>query len=238
MKKIIAILLSLCSIVAFASCGKNQEDDGKALETAETYVEITGNAGSLSLDENVARALLEVYGEHLGLSEDFDEYKLKLSATRFMDDDACLVEAFLENAETPEGTFVILGQKCYVYSQKHKAYMLLTADGVQPTEKSSATTSAEEVSSTEKHFKYDEENNKKLHERFDSYSKEQLGLKKEISEYILVVNGATAIAEDGEKVFVIRLYNEKGEAANETVSFNGTGNYMFDYEINKYKKLA
>ena len=43
MKKIIAILLILSCIAVFAACGKNEEDDGKTLETAETYVEITGN---------------------------------------------------------------------------------------------------------------------------------------------------------------------------------------------------
>ena len=101
MKKIIAILLILSCIAVFAACGKNQEDDGKALETAETYVEITGNAGSLSMDENVARTLLEVYDkELLGLSKDIYEYELKLSATRFMEKDACLVEAYLEEVDS------------------------------------------------------------------------------------------------------------------------------------------
>ena len=169
MKKIIAILLILSCIAVFAACGKNEEDDGKALETAETYVEITGNAGSLTLDENVARTLLEVYDkELLGLSKDIYEYELKLSATRFMEKDACLVEAFLEGAEKPEGTFVILGQQCYVYNSKKQKYLLLTVDGQVVESSSPDTTQSSEPSSTEKAFEYDEEKNKKLHEPFES----------------------------------------------------------------------
>ncbi len=240
MKKIIAILLVLCCVIAFASCGKNQEDDGKVLETAETYVEITGNAGALSIDENVARTLLEVYDKDiLGLSKDIYEYDLKLSATRFMEKDACLVEAFLEDAEKPEGTFVILGQQCYLYDSKQQKYLLLTADGVQVIESTSPeTTQAQQSASTEKNFVYDESNNEKLHKRFDSYTKEQLGLEKEISEYILVVPGTTTTAEDGKTVFVVRLYEKNGNVINHTVSFNDDGNYMFDYDANRYKKLS
>ena len=75
MKKIIALLLIISCISIFASCGKNEYiDDGKALETAETVIEITGNAGSIDLDENAARTLLEVYDiESLGLSKDIYE---------------------------------------------------------------------------------------------------------------------------------------------------------------------
>ncbi len=240
MKKIIAILLILSCIAVFAACGKNQEDDGKALETAETYVEITGGSGSLTLDENVARSLLEVYDkEVLGLSKDIYEYNLKLSATRFMETDACLVEAFLEGAQKPEGTFVISGQHCYLYDSKKQKYLLLTTDGVEVVEDSSVdSTKVQESDSTEKAFEYDKNNNKKLHERFDSYSKEQLGLEKEISGYILVVPGTTTTAEDGKTVFVVRLYEKDGKAINHTVSFNDDGNYMFDYEANRYKKIS
>ncbi len=239
MKKIIAILLIMSCVAVLASCGKNQEDDGKALETAETYIEITGSAGSLSLDENVARSLLEVYDkDFLGLSEDIYEYELKLSATRFMENDACLVEAFLDGAEKPEGTFIILGQKCYVYNSKQQKYMLLTTEGVQLVEDvTSDTAESGETSTTEKAFDYDESNNDKLHSRFDSYTKEQLGLEKEISEYVLVVPGTTTTAADDEMVFVIRLYEKNGAVINNTVAFNENGVYMFDYEVNKYVKL-
>ncbi len=238
MKKIIAILLILSCISIFASCGKNKEqvDDGKALETAETVVEITGSAGSIDLDENVARTLLEVYDkESLGLSKDIYEYELKLSPTRFMEKDACLVEAFIDGAEKPEGTFIILGQQCFVYNQKRKEYLLLTVDG--PVKPVSTTENSEQPSTTEPAFKYDEENNRKLQEKFSSYSKSKLGIEKDISEYILVVTGTTTTAENGETVYIIRLYEKTGEITNQPLAFNEDGNYVFDFETNQYVKL-
>lgn len=239
MKKLIAILLVLTCISIFASCGKEQEEDGKALETAETYVEITGGAGSLSLDENVARTLLEVYDkEILGLSKDIYEYELRLSATRFMEKDACLVEAFSEGAEKPEGTFVILGQQCFVYMHETQKYMLLTVSGVTEYETASKESVQDESTTTEPSFIYDENNNRKLQEKFSSYSKKTLGLKKELSEYVLVVTGTTTTAENGETVYVIRVYDKTGKATNKTLAFNENGNYVFDYEINRYTKLS
>ena len=44
-------------------------------------------------------------------------------------------------------------------------------------------------------------------------------------------------AENGETVYVIRLYEKDGKATNQTLAFNGNGNYVFDYEINRYVKL-
>ncbi len=239
MKKLIAFLLILCCLTVFVSCGKNQEeDDGKALETAETYVEITGNAGSISLDESGARALLEVYDkESLGLSRDIYDYELKLSPTRFLDNDACLVEAFLEGTETAEGTFIILGQQCFVYNKKTQKYMLLTVGGAVEFETTEVSTGEEEESTTQPAFSYDENNNQKLQEKFSSYNKKKLGLDKAVSEYVLVAAGTTTTAENGEMVYVIRLYEKTGEATNYTLAFNQNGNYVFDYEINKYVKL-
>ncbi len=238
MKKIVAIFLVLSCFVIFASCGREPVDDGKALETAETYIEITGDVGSLSLDENVARTLLEVYSQDsLGLSKELYDYELKLSATRFLDNDACLVEAFLEDAETPEGTFIILGQQCFVYNNKTQEYLLLTADGTVKFNSSEFSETKEQSSTTEPAFKYDEDNNKKLQGKFSAYSNKELGLDKEVSEYILVVPGTTTTAENGETVFVIRLYEKNGDVTNNTLAFNENGNYFFDYETNKYVKL-
>ncbi len=240
MKKIISLLLIFIFLIVFSACGKNGALDDNALETAETYVQITGNAGSLSINENVARTLLEVYPkESLGLTKEIYDYDLKLSATRFLENDACLVEAFLGKADKPEGVFVILGQQCFVYDSKQNKYFLLTMEGAQEINvgKDSATTTAI-VTEVPYEEAVEEKNNKKLHELFDGYSKEKLGLDKEISEYFLVATGTTTTAEDGNMVFVIRLKEQNGEFINHTVAFNDDGNYMFDYEINKYKKLS
>lgn len=238
MKKIIAIILILSCIVVFAACDKNEEDDGKALETAETYIEVSGNSGSMSLDENIARSMLEIFPrENLGLSKDVSEYELKLSVTRFMDNDACLVEAFYEKEESPEGTFVIAGQDCFVYNPKTQKYMLLTADGVVEVKPVVSDEAGENQSTTEQAFDYDEENNKKLQERFSSYDKEALGIKKELSEYVLVVPGTTTTAKNGEMVYVVRLYDKNGEVTNYTLAFNENNNFVFDYNENGYVEL-
>lgn len=235
MKKIIAILLILSCISVFAACNKEPVDDGNSLETAESRVEITGNAGSINLDENSARTLLEVYDkESLGLSEDIYDYELRLSNTRFSNSDACLVEAFLEKEEKPEGTFIILGQQCFVYNEKRKEYLLLTVDG--PVEYND-NKNDEQESTTAPSFVYDVENNKRLQEMFSSYSNKELGINKELSEYVLIVTGTTTTAENGETVYVVRLYKNDGETTNYTLAFNDNGCYKFDTEISNYVKL-
>ena len=236
MKKIMGIVLLLSCIAIFAACGKGDVDDGKALETAESYVQVTGNVGTISVNETVARTLLEVFPkESLGLKEELYEYDLKLSATRFSDSDACLVEAFAKDGDTAEGTFIILGQQCFVHDNDTQKYLLLTVDGAVEYEPSTAD--SDTVSTTSPGFVFDEANNKKLQEKFSSYSKNKLGLEKEASEYILVTTGTTTTAENGETVYIIRLYEKDGTATNQTLAFNGNGNYIFDYEINKYVKL-
>lgn len=237
MKKLIAILLVLSCVLTFGACVKKEPvDDGKVLETAETYVEITGNAGSISLDENVARTLLEIYDkESLGLSKDIYDYELRLSATRFSDSDACLVEAFFEDEEKPEGTFIIWGQQCFVYNKKSQEYLLLTLDG--PVKYTPSTNNQEQGSTTAPAFYYDIDNNQKLQERFSSYSKKTLGVDKELSEYVMVITGTTTTAENGEIVYIIRLYEKSGESTNSTLAFNENGNFKFDFGINKYVKI-
>ena len=233
MKKLIAFLLILCCVATFAACGKNEEDDGKALETAETFVQITGDAGSLSLNKSSVISLLEIYDKKsLGLSKDIYEYDLKLSATRFMEKDACLVEAFSEGAEKAEGTFIIADRQCFVYDAESAEYLLLTVGGavIYTGDLSSAT--------TEKVFEYNEKNNKGLHDRFSKYTKKQLGLEKELSEYVLIAAGTTTTAENGETVYVIRLYEKDGTPTNVTIALNENGDYAFSTEVNKFVKIS
>ncbi len=236
MKKFILLLLVFSCVFAFASCGKN--DDGKALLTAESFVEVTGNAGSISLNEDVARTLLEVYPKKsLGLSKDIYEYTLKLSATKFLETDACLVEAFLGEAEEPESTFIILGQQCFVYNAKKDRYLLLTLDGAKEIATQVETTSATEEDTIPTVDEIEKQNNDNLQKLFKDYTKEELGLEKELSEYFLVATGTMLTAEDGETVFVVRLKDAEGKTTDKTLAINDNGNYMFDSEINKYKKL-
>ncbi len=240
MKKILLCVLLLVCIIFMASCKDNvqKEDDGKALETANTVFDVTGDAGSISIDENVARTLLGVFSKDaMGLVNTLDEYELELSATRIFNQDACMVEAFSEGSEVAEGTFVILGSECFVYDSKLQKYLLLTAKGaVEVSEEYVTQTQGADESSTQG-FVYNEDNNRKLQERFEDYNIDELGIEKEISEYVLVVAGTTTTAADGEKVYVVRLYEKTGTATNLTLAFNESGSYFFDTEIGKYKKL-
>lgn len=128
MKKFISLCLVSIILIAFCSCGRGEEDDGKALLTADSTINVTSNAGVISLNEDVAAMMLGIFSpEHLGLSDVIESYNLKLGATKVFGMDACLVEAYAEGSDSPEGIFAILGQNCYVF--KNNKYMLLTVDG-------------------------------------------------------------------------------------------------------------
>lgn len=239
MKKTISILmavLALVSVFSLAAC-KGDEDDGKALETANTVFELSGAAGGVTIDESVARTLLGAYPQDvLGLKKSLPDYDLRLSATRVFNQDACMVEALAEGGETAEKTFAIIGFKCYVYDAKLKEYLLLTMDGAVKVNEDEISSETQD-SSTTAGFVYDENNNSKLQKRFAGFSKEKLGIDKEISEYVLVTAGTTTTASDGELVFVIRLYEKTGTATNFTLAFNEGRSYAFNAETGSYEKL-
>ena len=236
MKKTISIILAMFMLVALSSC-KGNEDYGKALETANTVFNVSGGAGSITIDENVARTLLGAYPQKVtGLKEAFDSYEFRLSATRIFNQDACMVEVFSAGQEVSEKTFAILGIKCYVYDSGLKKYLLMTSTGVVEVEEAESQAGASGESTTQG-FVYNEDNNDKLQKRFSAYSEKSLGLEKSVEEYILVATGTTTTASDGSLVFVIRLYEKTGTATNVTLAFNESNNYRFDVEEGKYVKL-
>ncbi len=239
MKKVFLCVLLLMCIALMASCKDNvQEDDGKALETANTVFNMSDDTGAISIDETVAKTLLSAYPkEALGLVNSIGEYNLKLSATRIFNQDACMVEAFNDGSEAAEGTFAILGSNCFVYNAKLQKYLLLTAKGAVEVNENEFNQAPASEESTTQGFVYNEKNNRNLQNRFKGYSKEELAIEKEISEYVLVVAGTTTTAADGEKVYVIRLYEKTGTTTNSTIAFNDEGNYYFNTEAGKYEKL-
>ncbi|MGN0526069.1 MAG: hypothetical protein ACI4IF_01410 [Acutalibacteraceae bacterium] len=229
MRKFICIILAVCVLFLLCACGK--EDNKNVPE--ETYPEYSDENGSLTVNETVARTLLEAYpSSALGLVNSLDEYDLKLSATRFYESDACLVEAYSEGAKSPEGTFVILNEDCYVFDTKSNSYLHLTLKGTETTSEP-----AQNTDETTANMWYDEGNSNKIKEKFDGFTKEQLGIKKELSEYVLIPLGTTTTASDGETVYVVRLYEKNGEATNQTVAFSKNGSYAFDKKANTYKRL-
>lgn len=261
MKKFISLCLVSIVLIAFCSCGRGEEDDGKALLTADSTINVTSNAGVITLNEDVVAIMLGVFSpEHLGLSDVIESYTLKLGATKVFGNDACLVEAYAEGSDSPEGIFAILGQDCYVF--KNNQYMLLTADGpVEVTTSPVVTNSTDEsagdetggIESTEaiaqstpqpqtnpqlpSGMQYNEENDKKLKATFSSYSKETLGIEKELDEYVLVSVGGTATAIDGEKVYTVQIYEKDGTKTAYKLAISDKGPYKYNTETQKFEKL-
>ncbi len=263
MKKFISLCLVSIILVAFCSCGRGEEDDGKALLTADSTINVTSNAGVITLNEDVAAIMLGVFSpEHLGLSDVIESYTLKLGATKVFGKDACLVEAYAEDSDSPEGIFAILGQDCYVF--KNNQYMLLTADGpVEVTTNPLVTNSVDESAGDEtgasesneateiaqsttqpqtnpqlpSGMQYNEANDKKLKATFSSYSKETLGIEKELDEYVLVAVGGTATAIDGEKVYTVQIYEKDGTKTAYKLAISDKGPYKYNTETQKFEKL-
>lgn len=245
MKKYISLLLSLIFVLSLGACnGSGQEDDGKALETADSYIDMQNNSGSINLTEDVAKTLLGVYGsEKLGLQKDISEYTLKLSAAKYNDADGCKVEAFLEKSETPEGTFMIVGSTCYVYDKTQMKYIPLSNT---PSKDSTSTTAPAETSGTtalnipddpEITFQYHKENNYLMRQRFAKYDVAKLGLSKPVNEYVFIVNGNSGYALDGVKVYYVDVYEKNGESVGVRLGFSEDAEYTHDSELSIFKKI-
>ena len=271
MNKKIGLWLIAIVLVTFCSCGRGEEDDGKALLTADTTINVTSNAGVITLNEDVAVIMLGVFSpEHLGLSDSIETYDIEIGATKVFGNDACLVEAYADGSDTPEGVFAILGQECYVY--KNNKYMLLTVDGpIEVVTNAEATfspdeTAGDEVSDsdiqadesatiegsqgvttpvtaviqtpqTSTGFKYNVENDKNLKQKFSSYSKETLGIEKDLNEYVLIASGSSTTALDGETVFIVHIYEQDGTKTSYKLGITDTGAYKFSDTVNKFDKL-
>ncbi len=240
MKRIISLLLAFVCIFTFAACGGNEEDDGKALETADTVYNVEGNAGTVTLDEETAKALLGAFTpEILGLEQEIEFYDVKLSATRIFNSDACMVEVLEEGTDTVVGTYAIMGEQCFVYDSAKKEYLKLTVNGAVSVTQSgdeSATGEGEDVTLSQI-SNPKEENNSRLHEIFSEYTKEQLHIEKELSEYDLVANGATSADDDGNTVYVVIVSEKDGTKSGYTLGFNSDSRYYYDIETGKYVKL-
>lgn len=270
MNKIIGLCLVVMLLVAFCSCGRGEEDDGKALLTADSTINVTSNAGVITLNEDVVAIMLGVFSpEHLGLSDTIDNYDIKIGATKVFGNDACLVEAYTEGSDTPEGIFAILGKECYVY--KDNQYMLLTVNGpievtnvptvtVSPNESAGdetgtnntdsqteitdesqlVTTEPQTYAQLSSGMQYNAENDKKLKEKFSSYSKETLGIEKELSEYILVATGNSTTVLEGEtfyKVYIVYLYEQDGTKTNFKLAITDDSAYKFNEANSQFEKL-
>ncbi len=242
MKKVLLSTLILALVIAAAGCGRGGDN---ALATADTKIDITGDNGSVSLDENVVRLILSEFpAEALGLEKDISDYTLKLSNTIVNGADGCLVEAFDGEAEgSAAGTFAIVGMTVYIHDAATGEFVPLnagiavpttqSADGTEPAE---STTAAEKPATTEKPFD-EEENNNKIRARFEKYAPSQLGLEKEITEYTFTPVAAYTEAADGATVYVVKIFEKDGTNTGIVAAFNEDYEYRFNTELSVYERL-
>ena len=234
MKKTITVIsLLLVSAVIFCSCNKQKasaEPDEKVLETAEQTVNVSSQSGTVTLTEDSAKALLGCFDkETLMLSDDLSEYKLNLTGEKIMNQEGCKAEAVKEGSDTPERTFAIIGSDCYVYNDSTGKYFLLTTAGA-----------VEVVSKTanENGFTYDKENSDAISELFKPFTKEQLGLEKELSEYVFITVAEVTKDSDGKEIYIIEVYENDGRKTDVRLGFNETAEYVLNPLTNEYDKLS
>lgn len=243
MKKYIFLILSLVLVLSLGACkGTGEEDESQIMETANTYIDFQNDNVSIALTEDTAKTLLGVFTpEQLHLKKSIDEYELKLSKAKYNGEDGCKVEAFADG-ELPEGTFMIVGKDAYVYNQKKKKYVLLSADNSKTstkttTEKTDDTTKEEIPDDPEITFQYHKGNNQLMRKRFAKYDIAQLGLSKEVSEYVFIVNGNSGFALDGQKIYYVDVYEKNGEETGVRLGFSEDAEYVHNPELVIYEKL-
>lgn len=239
MKKYFALVLTLVMLLSLGACGeKEYVDDPHALETADTFYSVEDNAVSLNLTEDSVKVMLGVFTpEQLRLKATIDEYDLTLSATEFEGKTACKAEAFAEGNEKAEGTFMIVGSQCLVYDAKTKKYVPIISVNTT-TDKEKSTSPADTIpDDPDITFQYHKENNYLMQQKFSAYDNKTLGLSKAVTEYVFIINGNSGIADDGERVYYVDVYEKNGESIGVRLGFNESGEYAYNAEGTKYTRL-
>ena len=236
MKKYFALVLTLVMLLSLAACGERKYyDDPHALETADTYYGIENNGGSINLTPDSAKVMLGIFSaKQLGLKNTIDQYDLVLSAATYEGSAGCKVEAFAEGEKKAEGTFMIVGAQCYVYDAKTEGYKLLSTSGTQTVTKETTSTANTIPDDPEITFQYHKENNYLMQQRFSKYDYATLGLEKEVSNYVFIVNGKSGYAMDGEYAYYVDVYEKNGDNTGVRVGFNENAEYIYNAEYAVY----
>ncbi len=240
MKKYFALVLTLVMLLSLGACGdKEYVDDPHALETADSYYGVENNAGSITLTPDSAKVMLGVYTpKQLGLKKTIDQYELVLSATTYEGKDGCKIEAFADGEKTAEGTFMIMGTQCFVYNAKTEKYTLLSTTATKTTAKESTSPADTIPDDPEITFQYHKENNALMQQRFSEYDYARLGLSKEVSNYVFIVNGKSGIGLDGATVYYVDVYEKNGEDTGVRLGFSAEGvDYIYNSEYKIYEKI-
>ncbi len=240
MKKYFALVLTLVMLLSLVACGgKEYVDDPHALETADTYYGVENNAGSITLTPDSAKVMLGVYSaKQLGLEKTIDQYDLVLSATTYEGKDGCKIEAFADGEKTAEGTFLIIGTQCYIYDAKTEKYTPLSTSATKSAGEKTTSPADTIPDDPDITFQYHKENNYLMQQRFSKYEYAKLGLAKEVSEYVFVVNGKSGKALDGATVYYVDVYEKNGEQTDVRLGFSAENkDYIYDTDIKIYAEI-
>lgn len=243
MRRLVVLSAVFVLLCALASCGHG---DNVAV-TADTGVDVSGAAAGVSLTEETAKELLGAFEpDLLGIEKPIEEYFLRLSATRVLEQDGCLVEAFetedeVKNATAAVGTFAIVGVDCYVYDVNSGKFLLLTNGGAVDTDTLTTTEApTDENGETVPPSPFNErqqEENKTLSKRFAAYTAAQLGLANAPDTYFYTFAESTVTAADGATVYVVKLYEQDGTPTGYTVAIGENGDYAYDAQNKVYVAL-
>ena len=243
MRRFIVCLAVAALLCALASCGHGEN----VAVTADTGIDVSGASAGVSLTEETAKELLGAYEpDLLGLEKPIEDYYLRLSATRVLEQDGCLVEAFeteseVENGTAAVGTFAIIGVDCYVYDINAGRYLLLTNSGAVVT---AAATTTE--APTDEHgetlppspfTERQQEENETLSKRFSAYTNAQLGLANPPDTYFYTFAESTVTAADGATVYIVNLYELDGTPTRYTVAIGDKDDYAYDAQNKVYVAL-
>ncbi len=235
MKKFLSIILALlCVAGVFSLCACDSDKPKKNIGEGETNIQIGEGDDALSVDESTIKSLLAAYPQKaLGMKKEIYDYELSLTADKFKEVDAIKVEAFLDDAEKPEKTFMFLGNQFYIYDEKSKEYLLLTVNGPVANKKETEDTTKKVLTNEE----VEEENNNVLQNRYAKYDLSGVKLPKPISEYDLLVTGTPATAADKSSVYVIKVMEKDGTDTGIRFAVGEKGDYYFNTEKNTYVRL-
>ncbi len=241
MKKVLLLCtFILALVISAAACGRGGDN---ALATADTKIEVTGGNGSISVDENVVRTILDSYSpEALGLSKDVSEYTLKLGNTLVNGVDGCLIEVFDGEAEgVAAGTFALVGMDLYIHDAAAGGFKPLkdvSAESTVPSPNSEQSTLPASTTAAATTEPFDEEkNNNAVRARFEKYDPAVLGLEKAITEYVFTPVAAVAEGDDGETVYVIKILEKDGTATGIYAAFNAEHEYSYNGALSVYERL-
>ncbi len=240
MKKYFALVLTLVMLLCLGACGdKEYVDDPHALETADTYYGVENDGGSVNLTPDSAKVMLGVYtAKQLGLKNTIDQYDLVLSATAYEGKQGCKIEAFAEGEKKAEGTFMIIGTQCYVFDAQAKKYVPLSSGSGKTTTANSTSPADTIPDDPEITFQYHKENNYLMQQRFSEYDYAKLGLSKEVSNYVFIVNGKSGVGLDGATVYYVDVYEKNGEDTGVRLGFSAEDiDYIYNSEYKIYEKI-